>query len=194
MSADDALRLGTRERLPDALRTLLAEYPREGWSDHAGMGALTRFWLERHGMFRQLLTALEGDARATVDGQMDPRAHAGRLQRLGGVFVNELHGHHSIEDAHYFPRLRALDPAVEQGFAILDADHHALDGQLDGFAQAANTVLLRFSDARDDERRDRAGTFLTALEAFHPLLDRHLVDEEEIIVPVLLKYGEQSIG
>ena len=46
MSEDrGALSLARRDGLPDALRVLLAEYPREAWESHPNLTALMRFWL-----------------------------------------------------------------------------------------------------------------------------------------------------
>ena len=188
----DDLALDVRAGLPDALRALVGEFPREAWEAHGGFGPLTRFWLERHGMFRRLLDAIERDGQLAVDGRMDGRDHATRVSRLGGMFVGGLHEHHHVEDDYYFPRLRALHPAVAQGFDILDSDHHALDAQLAGFTDAANALLQGVGV--EDGARDRVGRFLERVALFRPALDRHLVDEEEIIVPVLLKYGEAAVG
>ena len=183
--------LGARERLPDALRVLVEELPREGWAAHPGFSELIRFWLDRHMMFRQLLALLHADAEAAEAGRLDAEGFARRLSHRGGLFVNELHAHHGIEDARYFPVLRARDPRVERGFAILDRDHHALDGALGLFAERANAVLR---GAREREgARDRAGAFLREVEGFAPLLERHLVDEEELVVPVLLRHAPAGL-
>ena len=76
-----------------------------------------------------------------LDRRLDPGAWAPRLSRLGGVFVEHLHGHHQVEDRHYFPLLVARDARLEGGFAILDRDHHALDGHLDAFVGEADAAL-----------------------------------------------------
>ncbi|KPQ10433.1 MAG: Hemerythrin HHE cation binding domain [Rhodobacteraceae bacterium HLUCCA09] len=183
------LALGTRDGLPDALRVLLAEFPREEW-EKAGLSPLIRFWLDRHMMFRKLTVRLAADARAAIDGRADPRAHAAALSRFGGLFVGELHGHHHVEDAHYFPVLSRHDARLETGFGLLDADHHALDGHLHAFVERANAVLQADAVAR----HDATGRFLDGLEGFAPLLERHLTDEEDLVVPVLLKYGERGMG
>jgi len=44
-----------RKGLPDALRVLLEQYPRALWESHQNFDGLTRFWLERHLMFRRAL-------------------------------------------------------------------------------------------------------------------------------------------
>ena len=186
----DALAL--RPGLPDVLRAVVLELPREGWEAHPGFSELVRFWLDRHLMFRRLLALLREDAEAAIDGRLDARAFAGQLHRHGGLFVGELHAHHRIEDAHYFPALRSADPRVERGFTILDRDHHALDAALERFAEAANGVLRGAREERG--RTDRAGAFLREVEGFEPLLNRHLVDEEELVVPVLLLHAPDGLA
>ena len=186
----EGLALDTRAGLPDALRVLLAEYPREAWARDPGFSPLIRFWLDRHMMFRKLSERMADDARAALEGRSDPRAHAAALARFGGMFAQELHGHHHIEDAHYFPVLARHDARLERGFTLLDADHHALDGHLQAFVTRANAVLQ--AEAR--ARHDATAAFLDGLEGFAPLLERHLTDEEDLVVPVLLKHGERGIG
>ncbi|SLN69108.1 hypothetical protein ROJ8625_03599 [Roseivivax jejudonensis] len=177
---DDDLTLERRSGLPDALRTLLESYPRPTWETHPEFEGLVRFWLDRHLMFRKLGTLLREDAEATIDGKMPPEAQRARLARYGTMLVNELHGHHQIEDHHYFPALSGLEPTLIRGFTLLDRDHEAMDGLLDRFASGANDVIGGKSEV---------GPFREQLLAFDSLLDRHLVDEEDLIVPVILKHG-----
>ena len=60
-------------------------------------------------MFRRILEKLSADTRAAADRKIAPQAYAQGMARLGSMFVGELHGHHGIEDAHYFPVLAAKD-------------------------------------------------------------------------------------
>jgi hemerythrin-like domain-containing protein len=172
--------LETRQGLPDALKTLLQDYPRDAWDGHANFGGLVAFWLERHLMFRRLLEAMQGDAQAAVDRALDPQLHHARLARFGNAILGGLHEHHQIEDHHYFPRLVTRERALERGFAILDKDHHAMDALLARFAGSAEGVL---------QGHIEPGAFLTELDGFAALLDLHLEDEEDLIVPVILKHG-----
>ncbi len=176
------LSLTERAGLPDALRVLVTELPRETWEAHPNFGGMVQFWLERHLMFRKLLSMLQDDARSALDQKMTFEAYTPRLSRFAGLFLNELHNHHHIEDSHYFPRLVSLDTRLERGFEILDSDHHAIDAFLNDMATAANDVL----QSNDDKK---IGPFETQLAKFQTLLNRHLTDEEEIIVPVILKTG-----
>jgi iron-sulfur cluster repair protein YtfE (RIC family) len=187
----DDLALEARQRLPDALRALLADWPREAWEADQNFSELIRFWLDRHLMFRRLHGLLDVESRAFLDGDREARAFAGRLNQLGGMLLNELHGHHMVEDQHYFPKLRRLDGRLETGFDILDRDHHAIDPMLHALAGDANAVLGALD--RPAAARDAAGRLVAALERFGGFLDRHLVDEEELVVPVLLAHPEAGL-
>ena len=191
MTGLDGLALEERSGLPEPLRPLLTEFPRDAWQTDPGFGPLIRFWLERHLMFRSLLSQMTEQTRAVIQGQIDPLAYSQGLSRLGGAFVGGLHEHHHVEDAHYFPRLKCLDPRLENGFSLLDADHHSLDAHLEQFTERTDAVLRSGLDQRP---LPKAGPFLDGLDQFTGLLDRHLTDEEEIVVPVLLKYGEAAVG
>ena len=183
------LDLDLRTGLPDALLVLLKEYPREHWEAHPGYDGLIRFWLDRHMMFRRVLARLVDDAQRRKDGDMDRRNFASGLARLGSGFVGELHGHHSIEDMHYFPVLATKDARVAAGFELLDKDHHALDAHLNRFVERANSALQA-----GDEDSAEVGRLVEELDALGRFLDRHLIDEEELVVPVILKYGAGDLG
>lgn len=179
--------LHQRERLPDALRVLLEQYPRALWQSHRNFDGLTRFWLERHLMFRRALAEWQSDTRTFLDKGRPPQEHGTQTARIGGFLINELHGHHQIEDAHYFPVLAQAEARLAHGFDLLDADHHALDGELAALTDAANLHLRALSEGGDT--RSSAGAMLTRLDQFEQFLDRHLEDEEELVVPVILHHA-----
>lgn len=180
--------LAHRTRLPDALRMLLEKYPRDMWESHHNFDGLTRFWLERHLMFRRALSQWQDDTRGFLDKGRDPRQHGQMTARLGGFLINELHGHHHIEDVHYFPVLAQAEMRLARGFELLDADHHALDAQLTALTDAANTHLRALQDRNADQKAS-AGAMLKRLDGFERFLDRHLVDEEELVVPTILHHA-----
>lgn len=180
----DELDLHSRDGLPDALRALLTDYPRTGWQAHQNFAGLVAFWLDRHMMFRRLCETLRTDAEQAVDGNLDPEAMKARLSRYGGMLVQNLHGHHQIEDMHYFPVLVKRESRLERGFEILDRDHHALDGLLDRFTRSANGVL---------QAKAEPGAFREEVLGFEGFLHRHLEDEEDLIVPVILKHGADGL-
>lgn len=182
---DDTLTLDHRTGLPDALRVLLEVHPRDTWPAHDNFAGLVAFWLDRHLMFRKLMGALISDAEQAVDRKIDAQTHATRLSRYGAMLLENLHGHHQIEDHHYFPILSAREPMLAKGFLLLDSDHHAMDGLLNRFADGANAVL---------QGQSEPGAFRADLLSFEAMLNRHLVDEEELIVPVILKHGPGGLG
>lgn len=183
--------LATRSGLPDALRVLLDDYPRAGWQAHAHFDGLVRFWLDRHLGFRELLAAMETETAAVLDRSRDPQVFAARLSRLGGRFVGDLQGHHQIEDHHYFPLLAQIDPRLTRGFDLLDSDHHALAAHLDRFIAAANAALTQW---QGPGLHDAAAAFHATLADSTRLLDRHLTDEEDLIVPVILAHGPDRLS
>ncbi len=186
----ESMQLARRKAMPAALRVLTEQYPREVWESHSNFDGLTRFWLERHGLFRRLLAAMQNDSEAVLAKTLDPEQYAHRLARYGAMFVEQLHGHHRIEDMHYFPQLAGFDSRLERGFEILDKDHHALDGHLAEFSSAANKVL----QARGDQALlESAKVHSDLLQTTERFLNRHLEDEEELIVPVILKYGVDGL-
>ncbi len=187
----EMLDLTQRKGLPDALRVLLETFPRKDWQNDPGYNGLISFWLERHLTFRRLLSEMTNETIGLLDKKFDERRFAGRISSYGSIFVEQLHGHHQIEDQHYFPVLSERDSRLKRGFDILDKDHHALDGLLNGFVSSANHTLQSLDDKN---------ALLTAAEAFRldverltGFIDRHLTDEEDLIVPVILKYGTHGL-
>lgn len=179
--------LESRVGLPDALRVLLEDYPRDAWDSDTNFSQLVRFWLDRHLMFRRLAEVLTESTEKALDAKMGPARFASQLSRYGATFVGELHGHHTIEDTHYFPQLKLLDSRLERGFEILDSDHHALDAHLAGFSDAANAALRGINAGQD--ALDEIAVLRERLLQFETFLNRHLIDEEELVVPVLLKHA-----
>lgn len=184
------LTLETRDGLPDALRVLLQEHPREAWEADPNFHGLVSFWLDRHMMFRKLATLMQDETRALLEGNAPAERFARATGHYGGMFVNQLHGHHQIGDHHYFPLLAQKDARIIKGFDLLDSDHHALDGHLNRFVEQANAAIR---GAAGDDPRKAAEAFLSATEAMDRLLRRHLDDEEDLIVPVILKYGTAGL-
>jgi hemerythrin-like domain-containing protein len=183
--------LDTRPGLPEPLRLLLEAHPRESWKAHPQFQGLVSFWLERHMMFRQLMGHMSRETEGFLDRNRDPRGFAQGIARYGGLFVNQLHGHHQIEDHHYFPLLREKDARIERGFDLLDADHHALDGILNRFVGQANAAIEATGGA---DPRTAAAALRSGLGDLERLIGRHLEDEEDLIVPVILAHGADGLG
>jgi iron-sulfur cluster repair protein YtfE (RIC family) len=179
------LPLAGRAGLPAEFQVILADFPRGTWQTHPDFNGLAAFWLDRHLGFRQLCATIAADTEAMIDRTQAPDAFAGRLSRLGSRLLGDLIGHHQIEDSVYFPKLARLEPRITRGFDMLDRDHHDLHGLIDRFAGGANRVLQAESDTA---RRAAAGDFLRDMSAFNAMLIRHLTDEEDLVLPVVLKH------
>lgn len=185
--------LFVRRGLPDDLKMLLAKYPREGWGRDHTIGQMGSFWLHRHDMFRELGGALVGATNELREGRMEPPAFAGWFVPRLNFFLSQLEGHHQIEDQHYFPVFAAAETRLKRGFEILDADHHLIHGLLEANAEAAR-ALLEGLQAGGDRQAFAAEAYGAQAERLLSGLLRHLEDEEDIIIPLLLDRGEETLG
>ena len=103
------------------------------------------------------------------------------------MLVQQLHGHHQIEDHHYFPGARHPAIQLEKGFALLDSDHHGV-GRASGTLRPGGEWRLAAGHRRQPPIRGRAaGDFLAANDVLARVLTRHLDDERTLIVPVILR-------
>jgi iron-sulfur cluster repair protein YtfE (RIC family) len=189
----EALDLARRSGWPRDLRLLIARYPREQWEGHANLGEMARFWLQRHDMFRELgamIGTIAGQFRAgTLSAADFPRQLAPRLQFL----LSQLNAHHQIEDLHFFPVFRAAEARLARGFDVLEEDHHAIHADMARTTETANALLRALSGDADALRRaseDYAGASGALIKG----LLRHLEDEEDLIVPLILDRGEAALG
>lgn len=179
------LTLAQRTALPAEFRLILADYPRAGWQAHPHFNGLAAFWLDRHLGFRDTLSRLTTDTQARLDRRIAQDAFAQRLVRQGSGLLSDLIGHHQIEDDTYFPELARLEPGIANGFQMLDADHHTLHDLIDRFTKGANAALQAKGELQQHAKTAR---FLTDLQDFARLLNRHLDDEEDLVLPVVLKH------
>jgi len=187
------LALDTRAGWPADLRLLIDRYPREVWTGHANLGQMAQFWLQRHDMFREIGAALSDATTAFRDGTAtaeDFRAwFPPRLQFL----LQQLHAHHQVEDLHYFPVFQAAEARLARGFDVLEADHRVIHEAIMGTVDSANAFIAR--DAADAGALRAAGErYAVAGGALLDKLTRHLADEEDLIIPLILDRGEAALG
>ncbi|MEN2786110.1 hemerythrin domain-containing protein [Sphingomonas qilianensis] len=191
-SSPAALVLGARGGLPDDIAFLRAPYPRGGWRAHAGFGQLADFWLQVHASLRHE----GGEVARIVDAFREQRIDAAQLQRafvpgLDG-FLQHLDQHHRIEDAAYFPRFRQLDDRLVIGFDLLEGDHQIIHQQLIATVAQARGLISALALPGDDARRAADLYAADAGKLLHLLL-QHLADEEELVIPAMLKHGERTL-
>ncbi len=184
--------LATRRAIGDDLAYLRAAYPQPGWRTHANFGQLADFWLHVHASLRGEAAALDATTKALLGGRLDPVSFQRRFVPELNRFLQHLDAHHSIEDHAYFPKFRALDPRMAKGFDVLDADHHAIHAALVANADAARTLLAALGGSGAADRA--AAAYATRTDTLLALLNRHLADEEDLVIPAMLEHGERSLG
>jgi hypothetical protein len=187
------LALDAREGLPEDLQVLLARYPRDTWRAHANLGEMAQFWLQRHAMFRELGVALDQASGRFCADQTNAREFAAFFAPRLQFFLEQLHSHHHIEDDHYFPIFRAADAKLVRGFEMLDSDHHMLAACIADSVSSANDLLRAMNATPADLQRAAAKYAQSGALLLRGLM-RHLDDEEDLIVPLILDRGEQALG
>lgn len=190
---DLVARANTGTGLPAELLGLLQRHPRAGWDEAVRLADSGAVWLANHRYFRDLTARLDGGVAALRDGKSAP-GHFDPLFRhdLGSLLAG-LDGHHRIEDHHYFPIFRRAVPKLGAGFDILDADHAVLHEAIHDLAFCGQGLLRalggdgpaggdRLADAAERAAEGAAAT----LARFGRLLGRHLDDEEDLVIPLVL--------
>ena len=175
------------EGMPSEMQVLLDVYPRETWEAHPGFKEKTKHWLGAHKMFRQLGGIIRVETEKFLDKSRDAEDFAARLSYYGDAMVRNLHGHHGWEDYSYFPELAAADPRFEAGLEILEKDHQELDVVLESFSKSANRVI-QLAGLDEKQAHEEAGNLHAVAETIEAFLKRHLSDEEELAVPIILHH------
>jgi hypothetical protein len=180
--------LDERRAWPEELRYLLERHPRPTWT--AARSASVAFWLEVHAHFRYDCAALEEAYADFKGGKLAaPRFAVAAGQRLRAL-VGGLHGHHQIEDYQYFPAFRSREPRLAAGFDTLERDHERLNADIEA-ALGALRELTAAAQAADAATADLAAqSFGTAASRLTRRLRRHLDDEEDLVVPLMLAHDE----
>ncbi len=192
--AEQSFDLDRRQGLPAELLLLLQRHPRSGWAGHAGLGMMGQFWLDRHAAFRRLGKTLQDDAEAFRRQRSAVEDFAPPFTRRLQLFLGELHGHHQVEEHHYFPAFRRAEPRLAPGFDLLDRDHETLHTRLVATAEAANALLQAL--ARDPQAAAQAPleNYAAVSDSLVSAMLRHLDDEEDLVIALLLERGEAGLA
>jgi iron-sulfur cluster repair protein YtfE (RIC family) len=187
-----ALALAERSGWPPELRALIERYPRELWRGHKNLGQMAQFWISRHNMLRELAASITQGTADFQAGKLTAEQFPPWLVPRLQFFLEQLHAHHHIEDHHYFPIFRRADQRLARGFDVLELDHGELHRNIDLTVEAANAFLRSISDAETVKRTGDA--FAQSSGTLMKGLTRHLDDEEDLIVPLILDRGEEELG
>jgi len=166
---------------PDDLCVLLREFPRDTWRQSAS--PLARFWIDKHQYLRNQSSAIQSATDEYREQQRAPAEFARWVAPRLQSFLSQLNGHHQIEDFHYFPAFRAADRRLNSGFDVLAKDHELLHEDIVNIVEAMNAFM---GTLRENDQRQAADKFVDAIDPLYRRLDRHLDDEEDLIIPLML--------
>lgn len=179
--------LDVRPGLPEAHRWLLETYPRLRWHD-AELGEVARFWLQMHGSFRHKQTEMAAQVEAWRGGGDLVSLHRGLIPTLQ-AYLQHLDGHHRVESGHYFPVMRRVEPRITAGIDLLDADHDAIHGQLETLFKTGLAFHQALASGAPDAA-DHAARLADVLARASRQTDRHLEDEEDIVIPLIARHAD----
>jgi iron-sulfur cluster repair protein YtfE (RIC family) len=192
-SLESTLALDSRAGWPEDLRILIDRYPRSDWPTHPNLGELSRFWLDKHDMFRELNGSMLSASRQLEAGTVPPEAFRVWFLPRIRFFLQNLQSHHMMEDHHYFPLLMRMESKLVRGFEVLENDHEAIHTGLVSLQEAGGELAQALAGPAD-RTRFAADNMAGHLSAFLESLTRHLDDEEDLIIPLLLDRGETALG
>ncbi|MGD8340738.1 MAG: hemerythrin domain-containing protein [Gammaproteobacteria bacterium] len=176
---------------PDELCVVLNDYPRETWP--STRSSMARFWIDKHNYLRRQADALQSANDEFRAARIKAPEFGGWLApRLQG-FLAELHGHHQIEDYHYFPAFRSAEPRLSAGFDVLAKDHELVHQGIVSIVESINgffSTINPDADSDEDAQRHAADRYIEASEQLHRRLERHLADEEDLIIPLMIRQDE----
>lgn len=176
-----------REGLPTEMQTLLRDLPRDGWEDHPNFARSTRNWMSAHQSFRRVGGILQADAERFLDGDLAHDDYAARLAHAGHSLIQSLHGHHTWEDRKFFPELEEADPRFARGLEMLETDHETLHTLLDGMARTGNRTV-QLATLEPAQMTEEVKPLRDMAERLNAFLHRHLTDEEDLVVPIVLHH------
>ena len=124
-------------------------------------------------------------SQAALDGKTSPPDFTYELARELHFFVPLLEGHHQAESARLYPRLLQHYPKLQDKFVILERDHTHIDQALDNLAKMPERLMREApTKAIFHQETDQ---LCEQLYSFQRLLGLHLDDEEDLVIPILLK-------
>jgi len=149
--------------------------------------------LQIHDGFPGLGAAIGAKTIDFREGRFPPEEFRGWLAPRLQTLLSHLHGHHQIEDYQFFPLFSAAEPRLVRGFEVLERDHAQIHETIVGVVESAS-ALLRAAPADLDLIRRTGDAYAANGETLLRRLDRHLGDEEDLIIPLILDRGEATLG
>ncbi|WP_300407176.1 hemerythrin domain-containing protein [uncultured Psychrobacter sp.] len=140
----------------------------------------TSGWLKVHTNIRKRQRILTQISDAYISGEFDWSEYRSQILKRINMHVLKLHQHHGVEDEGFFPEFVSMYPKLAPAFEILGHDHEYLNELLDKL-QIQNDMLAR-SEVEDKALAEELHKTLVAVT---DLLQQHLTDEEDLVIPIL---------
>ena len=140
----------------------------------------TSGWLKVHTNIRKRQRILVQISEAYISGEFDWSEYRSQILKRINMHVLKLHQHHGVEDDGFFPEFVSMYPKLAPAFEILGHDHEYLNELLDKL-QIQNDQLAR-SEVEDKALAEELHKTLVAVT---DLLQQHLTDEEDLVIPIL---------
>lgn len=179
---DDLFSLAPRHpdsRLETDWLFLYNKLPPDQWFG-ADYAYKTSGWLKVHTNIRKRQRILTQISYAYISGEFDWAEYRSQILKRINMHVLKLHQHHGVEDEGFFPEFVSMYPKLMPAFEILGNDHEYLNALLDEL-QIQNDQLAR----SEEEDKVLAGALHDTLKAVTDLLQQHLTDEEDLVIPIL---------
>ncbi|WP_306140974.1 hemerythrin domain-containing protein [Roseibium sp. MMSF_3412] len=184
--------LDVRQGLPPEW-FLFQDISRGDWLSHENYGPVSELWLNRHDGFRNMGNILINQLKQYRENQLPAERFSNMLAPQLQRFLSELHTHNMVEDQQYFPALLKLEPDLLPGLELLEADHAQLHQRMEAVVLNATQLFTAVRDKDLDAIRGATDAYERASVAMLMGLKRHLTDEEDLIMPVLLGRGEADV-
>lgn len=140
----------------------------------------TSGWLKVHTNIRKRQRILMQISDAYQNGEFDWAEYRSQILKRINMHILKLHQHHGVEDEGFFPEFVSMYPKLAPAFEILGKDHDYLNALLDEL-QIQNDALAR-SEVED---KALAKELHETLVKVTDLLQQHLTDEEDLVIPIL---------
>jgi len=188
-----------RSELSNQLQLQLVELQsisgkRDEWHQHTRFAGEAEFWMQVH---KALLIATAelpnkcGALMLSIDDPIARKKSLTQLSQLGGQLIHHAHTHHHVEDNHFFPVFQKAFPKLNHHLELLDGDHKVLTASLDQLELALREVssAKNYSDSKSANSKCQftCEQLLSAAKSVDALFTRHIADEEEICIPVILQ-------
>ena len=173
------------ETWPAELLFLRDVHPRASWAGNPDLGDLGHFWLHKHAALNGLAARVGQAGLAWREGAVDSLHFRADFVPALRQLLGDLEGHHQVEDQHYFPQFRRIEPRLARGFDILEGDHGAIHARIVATVEAAR-AFLQAPPENDDALRRAAERYVESCEPLIAGLSRHLTDEEDLVIPLIV--------